>query len=55
MFDCEREDLVQVRTLHQDPFARVHDNAPSRLTDFIHQDNTFGVTAYIFEYLKCRS
>ena len=55
MFDCESKDLVQLRVLHQHLFASIHDNTPSRLKEFINQDDAFGVAAYIFKCLGCCS
>jgi hypothetical protein len=55
VFDCESEDLVHVRALHQHLFAALHENTPFRLKEFINQDDAFGVAAFIFKCLECCS
>ncbi len=55
VFDCESEDLVQVRVLYQHLFASIQENNPSRLKEFINQDDAFGVAAFIFKCLGCCS
>ena len=55
VFDCESEDLVQVRVHHQHLFASVLENTPSWLKEFVNQDDAFGVAAFIFKCLDCCS
>lgn len=55
VFDCESEDLVQVRVLYQHLFASIQENNPSRLKELINQDDAFGVAAFIFKCLGCCS
>ena len=55
IFDCENEALISLRVQHQELFKDAEENSASRLRDFVHQDDVFGVAAFVFQCLKCHS
>ena len=55
IFDCENEDLVSLRAHYQELFTGVEGDSASRLRDFVHQDDVFGVAAFVLQCLRCYS
>ena len=53
--DCENEALISLRVQYQELFKDAEENSASRLEDFVHQDDAFGVAAFVFQCLGCHS
>ena len=55
IFDYENEALISLRVQYQGLFKDAEENSASRLRDFIHQDDVFGVAAFVFQCLRGHS
>ena len=53
IFDCENEALIYLRAQYQELFQNAEENNASRLKDFVHQNDVFGVAAFVFQCLRC--
>ena len=55
IFDCENEALISLRVQCQELFKDAEEDSASRLRDFVHQDDAFGVAAFVFQCLRGHS
>jgi len=44
-----------LRVQYQELFKDAEENSASRFRDFVHQDDVFGVAAFVFQCLRCHS